>query len=46
MNALPESGFRASLRAFTLVELLMVVMIIAVVGTGVAVTYGGKMVDD
>ena len=33
-------------RGFTLVELLMVIAIIAVVGAGVAVTYGRDVVDD
>ena len=35
-----------SRRGFTLVELLVVIAIVAVVGAGVAVTYGRDVVDD
>lgn len=46
MNPCPNPARPSSLRAFTLVELLVVVAIIAVVGGSVAVTYGRKTVDD
>lgn len=46
MNHYSHPIRRLSKYAFTLVELLIVVAIIAVVGAGVAVTYGRKMVDD
>ncbi len=41
----PARALSFSRCAFTLVELLVVVAIIAVVGTGVAVTYGRKTID-